>query len=220
MGAVGNEKIFGDGLLYEGVNDEKIKYRGETGAQDNIIPTLDIFTGFSTYFPNIILTQYLQDLRDYRPKVIIDFFNDLEKESVNIKLDIHNICGKKGLIYLLAIVNEIYLFRNGHWQFVQKYIMSNTKYNVATGGTPLNMWLPNQIEACLNCMNDIISLLEHQTDIDDVQELEEEDKILLQQLQSVQTKKIKLLSSQLEELKKSMYNLQKIIDLNKDLKDD
>ena len=150
MGHTGNEKLFDEGVLYEGVNEKHVQYRGETGAQDDIIPTLDIFTGITNYYPNNMLTKYLFELRDYRPKVIIEFFNDLEKESNNLTLKILELCGAKGLIYFLVIINEIYLFRIGHWNFVKKYIMSNTKYNVATGGTPLNLWLPNQIKACLN----------------------------------------------------------------------
>ena len=106
-----------------------------------------------------MLTKYLFELRDYRPKVIIEFFNDLEKESNNLTLKILELCGAKGLIYFLVIINEIYLFRIGHWNFVKKYIMSNTKYNVATGGTPLNLWLPNQIKACLNKMNEVLLLI-------------------------------------------------------------
>ena len=159
MGHTGNEKLFDKGVLYEGVNDEYKQYRGETGAQDDIIPTLDIFTGVTTYYPDNMLTKYLYDLRNYRPKVIIEFFNDLEKESNNLTLKIAELCGVKGLIYLLKVINEIYLFRNGHWQFVKKYIMENTKYNVATGGTPLTSWLPNQIKACLDKMDEILFLI-------------------------------------------------------------
>ena len=50
---------------------------------------------------------------------------------------------------LNAIVDQIFIFRNGHWMFVQKYIMANTAYPIATGGTPITSWLPNQIQACL-----------------------------------------------------------------------
>ena len=49
MGSKGNETIFEDGLLYDNVDKERKKYRGETGAQDDIIPTLDIFTGVIKY---------------------------------------------------------------------------------------------------------------------------------------------------------------------------
>ncbi len=56
----------------------------------------------------------------------------------------------------MAIVEEIYKFRNGHWQFVQKYIMANTKYAKATGGTPIISWIPNQIKAVLEFIKIII----------------------------------------------------------------
>jgi indoleamine 2,3-dioxygenase len=36
-----NQPMFPNGLLYEGVDESPRTYRGETGANDNIIPTLD-----------------------------------------------------------------------------------------------------------------------------------------------------------------------------------
>ena len=219
MGSEGNDKIFGEGLLYENVKEERVKYRGETGAQDDIIPTLDILTGVTQFYPDTILTKYLHDLRDYRPKIIIEFFNDLENESKNLKDRIFDLCGRRGLIYFLSIVNEIYLFRNGHWQFVQNYIMNNTEYNVATGGTPLNMWLPNQIKACLDCMDDILFSINEPKFVSVETELEGEDILLLGNLRLEQDRKRRLLDVQLNELKKKMYNLQKIIDSNEELGD-
>ena len=35
-------------------------------------------------------------------------------------------------------------------------IMKNTKYQIATGGTPIISWIPNQIGAVLKYMNDIL----------------------------------------------------------------
>ena len=219
MGSEGNDKIFEDGLLYENVNEDKVKYRGETGAQDDIIPTLDILTGVTKFYPDTILTKYLNNLRNYRPKVIIEFFDDLKNESINLKDKIFDLCGKRGLIYFLSIVNEIYLFRNGHWQFVQNYIMNNTEYNIATGGTPLNMWLPNQIEACLDCMDDILFGI-NEPKLVPFNKLDEGEIQLLGYLRIEQDRKRRLLNVQLDELKKKMYNLQKIIDSNEEFKDD
>ena len=199
MGHTGNEKIFDKGILYEdneGINQEYVQYRGETGAQDDIIPTLDIFTGVTKYYPENILTKYLYELRDYRPKVIIDFFNDLEKESKDLSFKIYELCGVKGLIYLLTIINEIYLFRNGHWQFVKKYIMSNTKYNVATGGTPLNLWLPNQIKACLDKMNGIL-LLMNDNFIDDITY---DELNMLNEIKIEHVKKVESLKKELQDI--------------------
>ena len=65
MGHTGNEKLFDEGVLYEGVNEKHVHYRGETGAQDDIIPTLDILTGVTKFYPDTMLTKYLNNLRNY-----------------------------------------------------------------------------------------------------------------------------------------------------------
>ena len=44
----GNDDIFPNGLLYEGVWEEPKAFRGQTGAQDNIILTADIVSGVIT----------------------------------------------------------------------------------------------------------------------------------------------------------------------------
>jgi indoleamine 2,3-dioxygenase len=184
MGSEGNTEIFGDGVVYENTftyndvyntsvnnnqQDMPKLYRGQTGAQDDIIPTEDIFTGLINYYPNNMLTKYLLDLRRYRPVVVQEFFKDLgtDERIVNILDHISNITSCDGLTLLLAIVNEIYKFRNGHWQFVQKYIMANTKYAVATGGTPITSWIPNQLEATLLYMQTIMTkILDNNTFVD------------------------------------------------------
>ena len=81
MGIKGNDEIFDDGLIYEGVWTEPKQFRGQTGAQDNIIPMEDIFTGVINFYPDNQLTKYLLDLRRYRPKCIQDFFVDLKLDK-------------------------------------------------------------------------------------------------------------------------------------------
>lgn len=66
----------------------------------------------------------------------------------------------KGMQQLIQVYEEIYAFRNGHWQFVQKYIMQNTAYPKATGGTPITSWIPNQIKAVLKAMQVLAQGLE------------------------------------------------------------
>lgn len=204
MGIKGNEGIFGKGLVYEDCfNNEPQQYRGQTGAQDNIIPMMDIFTGIVDYYPDNKLTEYLMDLRTYRPKCIQNFLMDLrsyykEQPLFNKLVESGNY---EGLVYLLKIVDEVYLFRNGHWQFVQKYIMSNTKYAFATGGTPITSWLINQIEAVLEYERVIIEYLNnnHKTDL-----LENE---LWISLSNDYNSKKNLLMDQVNELKKIDYNI-------------
>ena len=80
MGVKGNDDIFPNGLTYEGVWKEPHAYRGQTGAQDNIIPTADIASGVIHYYPQNQLTQYLMDLREYRPQCVQEFFKELTTE--------------------------------------------------------------------------------------------------------------------------------------------
>ena len=218
MGIKGNEEIFGNGLIYEGVSNEPQQYRGQTGAQDNIIPMEDIFTGVINFYPDNQLTKYLMDLRTYRPKCIQDFFIDLKNNIDKVhggsifhflKVN-HNAIG---MCYLLAIVEEIYKFRNGHWQFVQKYIMANTKYGKATGGTPIISWIPNQIKSVLNYIEVILNELSQMNkDFDDEQNL-----IFSNSLNTYKSKK-KLLDKQLVIVSDSNYNPGKVFELNKKFK--
>ena len=205
MGIKGNDSIFGEGLIYEDCfNNEPQQYRGQTGAQDNIIPMMDIFSGIVDYYPDNKLTEYLIDLRTYRPTCIQNYLTDLRsyyKEKPLIK-QLMDQGSYEGLVYLLKIVDEVYLFRNGHWQFVQKYIMSNTKYAFATGGTPITSWLINQIEAVLEYERVIIEYLNNNY------KNELEENTLWLTLSKDHISKKNLLVEQVNELKKIDYNIQ------------
>ena len=206
MGIKGNDEIFGDGVIYEGVSNEPVQYRGQTGAQDNIIPTADIFTGVIDYYPSNDLTKYLLDLRTYRPKCIQNFLEDIKNEMGNSRL-FHGLKESnnfEGLCLLIQILDEIYYFRNGHWQFVQKYIMANTKYAKATGGTPIISWIPNQITAVLNYMDDVINLIPISSKFIDRNKFNNQ-----------LSKKKDLLSKQLKLLHGDDYNAEEVFSLNK-----
>jgi indoleamine 2,3-dioxygenase len=190
MGIKGNIEIFGDGVYYEGSNNQELRtYRGQSGSQDDIIPTVDIFSGLFKYYPDNVLTQYLLDMRQYRPKVVQHFLSDLEKNHID--LDLLDDDGAK-LLYLIQ--EEVHNFRNGHWMFVQKYIMENTKYQVATGGTPITTWIPNQIEAVLHYMGKILNKVK---DIS-FYELKKED----------WENRYNVLLRQVDELRKADYNVE------------
>ena len=218
MGIKGNNEIFDDGLVYQGVWDEPKQYRGQTGAQDNIIPMEDIFSGVINFYPDNQLTKYLLDLRKYRPKCIQNFFVDLKQDIDSIHGgSIFNFLKSSqnsvGMCYLLAIVEEIYKFRNGHWQFVQKYIMSNTKYAKATGGTPIISWIPNQIKSVLNFIEVILHELQSMDkDFDNKQ-----NEFFINSLNTYKSKK-KLLDKQLIVVSDANYNPGKVFELNKKFK--
>lgn len=194
MGINGNTDIFGSGVKYEGSDNTELRtYRGQSGSQDDIIPTVDIFTGLFKYYPNNVLTQYLLDMRTYRPKPVQKFISDLEKNCV----DLNNLNDSE-LKLLYKILEQIHNFRNGHWMFVQKYIMANTKYNVATGGTPVTTWIPNQIEAVIAYMKIILDkITDEQFKLDNNSDLDYRFKVLV---------------SQVEELKKANYDVNLVYD--------
>jgi indoleamine 2,3-dioxygenase len=215
MGIKGNDGIFGDGLVYTGFFDGlPQKFRGQTGAQDSIIPMIDIFSGIVDYYPQNDLTAYLMDLRSYRPVCIQEFFKDLRTyyQSNPIFDELVATGNFEGMVYLLKIIDEVYLFRNGHWQFVQKYIMSNTKYAFATGGTPITTWLINQIEAVLEFEGVIIDYVS--TNIKG--ELSNQD--IWIKLRDEYNAKKELLMEQVNELKKSNYDVNLVYMKNVELK--
>ncbi|MCA6475499.1 MAG: hypothetical protein IM541_06600, partial [Chitinophagaceae bacterium] len=214
MGIKGNEEIFGDGVTYTGVWDTPQQFRGQTGAQDDIIPMEDIFSGVTNFYPKNELTAYLLDLRKYRPVVVQHFFNDLEAQVKDIHaegmsgyLQQHN--SATGLSRLLGILEQIYHFRNGHWQFVQKYIMANTPYAKATGGTPITSWLPNQITAVLQQMDAVLSLLDKLNVASD----EKGAQIIATNRSTLDHKK-QLLAEQLSEVSQETYSADTIFSLN------
>ena len=53
MGVKGNEDLFGDGVLYQGVWDDPKQFRGQTGAQDDIIPMEDILAELLNIIPKM-----------------------------------------------------------------------------------------------------------------------------------------------------------------------
>ena len=214
MGVKGNEELFGDGVTYTGVWDEPKQFRGQTGAQDDIIPMEDIFSGVINYYPKNELTKYLLDLRTYRPKCIQHFFIDLENEvgGIHDRGMFGYLNEQKsviGLSRLLGILEQIYHFRNGHWQFVQKYIMANTPYAKATGGTPITSWLPNQLKAVMQQMQDVLdSIASLQVEMD------ETTSYIFSSNQTTLPHKQKLLEEQLAMVAAEQFSAEKVFDLN------
>ena len=214
MGVKGNDELFGDGVTYTGVWDEPKQFRGQTGAQDDIIPMEDIFSGVINYYPKNELTKYLLDLRTYRPKCIQQFFIDLENEVAGIhERGMFGYLKEQksviGLSRLLGILEQIYHFRNGHWQFVQKYIMANTPYAKATGGTPITSWLPNQLKAVMQQMQDVLDVIATLED--------QQDEVTMSIVNSNKTTlshKQKLLEEQLAEGAGEQYSAEKVFALN------
>jgi hypothetical protein len=209
------EEIFGEGITYEGVWDEPKAFRGQTGAQDDIIPMQDIFSGVIFHYPQNDLTKYLLDLRAYRPLCVQRFFSDLAETMKEVHpKGLLGLLKDRGdvdaLCFLIGILEEIYHFRNGHWQFVQKYIMSNTKYPKATGGTPITSWIPNQIMAVIIQMEEVLETINslQTTDNHVAFELKDRNERML-------STKRKLLEGQLALIHQNDFSVESVFELNK-----
>ena len=207
MGIKGNEEIFPNGLIYEGVWDKPKYFRGQTGAQDNIIPTADIVSGVINFYPENQLTKYLLDLRKYRPICVQNFFEILTKEmgSAPLLKRLTKTDNQLGMHYLMSAYEEIYFFRNGHWQFVQKYIMQNTKYAKATGGTPIISWIPNQIKAVFSAMQNLSD------------QMKDSNHWVKSKWIESYLKKVELLNKQLEILSIDTFNPESVFKLNEEI---
>lgn len=84
MGIQGNDDIFPNGVTYKGCSDTPWRFRGETGAQDSIIPATD--NAFGLDYPRNTLTEYLFDLRNYRPYYHQKYINSLRQQQSETKM--------------------------------------------------------------------------------------------------------------------------------------
>jgi indoleamine 2,3-dioxygenase len=142
-----NQPMFPNGVIYEGVSDEPRFYRGESGANDSIIPTLDNLLQIK--MPENPLTEILQDFRRYRPAAHRSWLEEVSERSQ--KVDFYNYCLQLGLKdKIIALLRQIQEFRQRHWNFVKEYILKYSTHPRATGGSPIATWLSNQLLTVLN----------------------------------------------------------------------
>ena len=135
------------GLVYEGQFDSKPQFfRGETGAQSSIIPSLDGALQISHTKDH--LRHYLNEMRDYMPPKHRNFISELENTSQVKKLlesskkltDKYNDC-----------LEEIRVFRSMHLEYAGTYIHKQSQIKnpfgrggstiTGTGGTPFMSYL-------------------------------------------------------------------------------
>jgi len=78
--------MFPNGVLYEGVSDQRTFYRGESGANDSIIPTTDNVLQLTASMPKNPLTDILKDFRSYRPKNHNEWLTFVENKANEVDL--------------------------------------------------------------------------------------------------------------------------------------
>lgn len=147
--------MFPEGVVYEGVSDEPQFYRGESGANDSIVPTGDNLLEITAHMPNNDLTKTLRDFRSYRPRNQREFLQHLEARATlaGVRGFAMSTSPRAKALYLL-LVDQIREFRNRHWMFTKSYIIQRSTYDIATGGSPILQYLPNNLSVVLKVLEE------------------------------------------------------------------
>ena len=164
-----SQSMFPNGVVYEGLNnDEPLSFRGESGANDSMVPLMDNF--LQVPMPETPLTAILNDFREYRPSNHKAFLQYVKERSLELDLKTFALALdasaaeasmsdemraelQKSRSLWLQILNQVRDFRWRHWCFAREYILKRTSHPTATGGSPIVTWLPNQLEAVLGEMS-------------------------------------------------------------------
>ncbi|KAJ5895576.1 Indoleamine 2-3-dioxygenase [Penicillium taxi] len=146
-----NQSMFPNGVIYEGVEENKpLFFRGESGANDSIIPLLDHLCQIP--MPSTPLTKILHEFRAYRPLPHREFLTYIREKSDHIGVQNYAVQDSETTVLFLQTLNHIRSFRWRHWLFAREYIIRRTPHPTATGGSPIVTWLPNQLSAVMDLM--------------------------------------------------------------------
>ncbi len=136
-----------DGVRYEGVDalDGPQSFRGETGAQSSIFPTLD--RAFGVPHATSALTDHVDEMVDYMPRRHRDWL-----DAVDAGPDITDYVREAGDRELAAVhddaMTRIIGFRILHRLFAYEYIEEPTGKQEGTGGTFYPDFLEDFIDEC------------------------------------------------------------------------
>ncbi|KAI5797361.1 hypothetical protein DFH27DRAFT_483922 [Peziza echinospora] len=154
-----SQSMFPNGVLYRGVSPVPMHFRGESGANDSMIPLVDNLLAIP--MPTTPLTEILHDFRNYRPGNHREFLEWVDRSSKSV--GVREFCcariKRKSVLGYLRCLDQVREFRWRHWCFTREYILRTSRYHVATGGSPIVTWLPNQLHAVLDLMSSVLEIL-------------------------------------------------------------
>ncbi|KAF8631685.1 hypothetical protein AX15_002253 [Amanita polypyramis BW_CC] len=153
-----SQSMFPNGVVYSGVSNGPLSFRGESGANDSMIPLMDNFLQIP--MPDTPLTRILEDFRQYRPGNHREFLAWVEQKSRELGAKEYSMGSGPSALLFLRILDGVREFRYRHWTFTREYILRRTMHKTATGGSPIARWLPNQLSAVLELEKEVIDHLE------------------------------------------------------------
>jgi indoleamine 2,3-dioxygenase len=144
-----NQPSLPSGMVYEGVEEyagKPQKFRGETGAQSSIIPSLDATLGVT--HAEDMLRGYLNEMREYMPPKHRRFIEALEAgPSVRDFVLRHSQAHPTLRDLYNSAIDGIAHFRTTHLEYAHSYINKQTRGDarnpnaIGTGGTPFIPYL-------------------------------------------------------------------------------
>jgi indoleamine 2,3-dioxygenase len=149
-----------DGIVYEGVEEYRgqgQRFRGETGAQSAIVPSLDAFLGIEhAHDP---LRPYLLEMRDYMTPDQRAYIAAVEAGPALRPLLRERAAGSTGAAQAIELydrcVAALGAFRGQHLDYADRYIHSQAQTGPdnptdrGTGGTPFMAYLRKHLEETL-----------------------------------------------------------------------
>ncbi|KAH8640471.1 hypothetical protein IG631_03412 [Alternaria alternata] len=130
-----SQSMFPNGVIYEGVSEEPMSFRGESGANDSMVPMCDNL--LQVQMPETPLTDILKDFRQYRPgnhREFLEAVRDCAQQSGVREFAKGD--SVSAALYLQAL-DQVRDFRWRHWCFTREYILKHTSHPTATGGSPI-----------------------------------------------------------------------------------
>ncbi len=127
---------FFEGVVYEGVESAPLDYRGETGAQSSVIPTVVAFLKVP-HKPSL-LTNHLADMRRFMPRAHRAVIEQVER--------LPDVRGKVDKASYNEALEALAAFREAHLEFARRYIAAHVRDPRGTGGTPYLEWLNQLID--------------------------------------------------------------------------
>jgi len=143
-----NNPALPEGLVYQGVaeyGEKPQRFRGETGAQSSIVPSMDALFGVG--HEDDPLKAYLIEMQDYMPPKHRAFIAEINRSS-QLRAYVKARAGETPELRVAYndCVIQLEKFRSTHLEYAASYIHrqaphTNNSTDVGTGGTPFMQYL-------------------------------------------------------------------------------
>ncbi len=127
---------FFEGVVYEGIDSAPLNFRGETGAQSSVIPT--VVTFLKVPHKPSMLTNHLADMRRFMPAEDRSLIEQIEQ--------LPDPRDRADKVPYNEALEALASFRETHLEFARRYIAAHVRDPRGTGGTPYLEWLSQLVD--------------------------------------------------------------------------